>query len=976
MSERQREEVANVLLAELMCGYGVDAKPETIQDGGRYKPDVLINYRGLRIVIEGKYADVPNVENITEKQTQERVNLGVAHIAVAVVYPAETRTTPYHMLKKFLAVSSVRFCVVSEKGVGAWHEGGISSILGEIVRVREDIGKKDAVQLAAEELSGCLDGVARLITNVPVICEDLARVLGVGKGGAEKRNDKDKRLRTIAKVATLTLANAFIFQELLAASSVKGVESLNESLRHPDIVRRSIKNWDWICDKINYVPIFKLASDILAKIPAGSDADIAVNNLAKQSHKVCQNRAALRHDLMGRIYHYLLQEAKFLGTYYTSVPSATLLLKLALNPDKWPDMDFGTFETLNNFRIADLACGTGTLLMASCQALTDNFVISMSRKNKKLDAKKIGTLHNALMEKIIHGYDVLPSAIHLTASTLAMLSPEISFNKLHLFTMPLGIKRGRSLLGSLEFIDRDKTPAQLSLFEAEDIESETTVITGKGLKGVAAEIPPINLFVMNPPFVRSVGGNLLFGNLPDLVRSKMQENLKQRVIAKKLLANVTAGLGGVFVAVADLRIQDGGRMAFILPAALTTGIAWDETRKLIQQKYHLEYVIVSHAPERWSFSENTNLSELLFIARKLKQGEKNDNLNTLFVNLWRNPENNGDALAVARLSIGIKPAFIGSFDKPGGIASLVEIGRKYGEILSIPMKELENGWWGSSFAQTGLIRTAWFMRMGKLTLPGNKIVSDIPLTRLGAIADLGPDARDIHDGFNMVTYPTDYPAFWSHDAKKVQTFKQKSNAWLSPRNEPAQGRSRIRDIRLLWPKAGRILFSERLRLNSQRFCAIYTDKKVLSNTWWTVCLNTDESKKCKALTLWQNSTLGLMLMIMSRVPSEGAWVKFKKPSLLALQVLNVESLTEQQINDMATSFDTIAVKPLLPISQMSEDIVRKDIDKVLSEVLNLPDLTPLREMLGREPVITTKSLFQLDKDEEAKEVSPQMELDL
>ena len=76
---------------------------------------------------------------------------------------------------------------------------------------------------------------------------------------------------------------------------------------------------------------------------------------------------------MGRIYHLLLLEAKYLGTYYTSVPAATLLLKLTLDIDRWPNVDWANHDALREFRIADLACGTGTLLMAASQALTGQF---------------------------------------------------------------------------------------------------------------------------------------------------------------------------------------------------------------------------------------------------------------------------------------------------------------------------------------------------------------------------------------------------------------------------------------------------------------------------------------------------------------------------------------------------------------------------------------------------------------------------
>ena len=72
---------------------------------------------------------------------------------------------------------------------------------------------------------------------------------------------------------------------------------------------------------------------------------------------------------------------------------------------------------------------------------------------------------------------------------------------------------------------------------------------------------------MNPPFVRSVGGNLLFGSLPDDERAKLQAELKRLV--KLIGANATAGLGSVFVALADRYLEVGGRIAFVLPAALS-----------------------------------------------------------------------------------------------------------------------------------------------------------------------------------------------------------------------------------------------------------------------------------------------------------------------------------------------------------------------------------------------------------------------
>ena len=197
-----------------------------------------------------------------------------------------------------------------------------------------------------------------------------------------------------------------------------------------------------------------------------------------------------------------------------------------------------------------------------------------------------------------------------------MLAPEVAFVKMNLYVMPLGLDRGQARLGSLDFLDTHEVPTQIAL----DYSQIETIRTGAGASYVTnAKVPEVNLCVMNPPFTRSVGGNLLFGSLPD-ERGALQTALKRRF--KKHPANTTVGLGSPFIAVADRRLADGGRLAFVLPAAVISGEAWSVSRELIADRYHLETVIASHDAERPNFSENTDLSEVLFIARKLSSGER------------------------------------------------------------------------------------------------------------------------------------------------------------------------------------------------------------------------------------------------------------------------------------------------------------------------------------------------------------------
>ncbi len=93
--------------------------------------------------------------------------------------------------------------------------------------------------------------------------------------------------------------------------------------------------------------------------------DQSLGNLVETAMMIVAWRASLRHDLAGRIYHRLLDEAKYLGAYYTSIPTATLLLKLALQPDRY-DMDWTSPEAQSlSFELQIWRAGPGPY---SCQA--------------------------------------------------------------------------------------------------------------------------------------------------------------------------------------------------------------------------------------------------------------------------------------------------------------------------------------------------------------------------------------------------------------------------------------------------------------------------------------------------------------------------------------------------------------------------------------------------------------------------------
>jgi hypothetical protein len=200
-----------------------------------------------------------------------------------------------------------------------------------------------------------------------------------------------------------------------------------------------------------------------------------------------------------------------------------------------------------------------------------------------------------------------------------------------------------------------------------------------------------------------------------LCRKKLQQlKLQQLLNESKVLANVTAGLGSVFVALGDHLLKTDGRLAVVLPRSLLSGVAWAETRRLLSSKYSVEYVVVLHEPGHWNFSENTSLGETLVVAKRRKTL---DDDRTTFINLWRRPRNTVESLTCSNLILGATPS---SLDSISGTSELSSGQVKYGEVISSSTSVWSRA---CAFAQTDLNRVAYYLAEGKLHLPDKRPVS-------------------------------------------------------------------------------------------------------------------------------------------------------------------------------------------------------------------------------------------------------------
>ncbi len=745
----------------------------------------------------------------------------------------------------------------------------------------------------------------------------------------------------VCRIASLTLVNAMIFHQVIAGRN-DSVPMLKRATSGENVAEGLLNTWTQIQEKIDYVPIFVTATEIVKDLVGVADSDVALRRLAQTALNITGKKAALRHDLMGRVYHRLLADAKYFGAFYTTVPAATLLLKLTLDALD-TDYDWSDVDKIKKLRIADLACGTGTLLKAALQTVIENHVRARTEKG---ELPSVAAVHKELVEKVLWGLDVVPTAIHLAGSALALHEPDVEFGVMNLITLPVG--GPKDYMGSLELIHGRKVAIQADLYGPPTAPKK---VTGGGEIAETVEVPSLNLCVMNPPFTRSVGGNLLFGHAPEKERKRMQKRLKKVVAEEGVPANITAGLGSVFVALAHRKLKATGQMALVLPRALLSGVAWQPTRLLLGNSYHVKYIVVSHQPGAWNFSENTSLSECLIIAEWI--GSEGTERPTKVVNLWTKPRNSVEALTVASLirsHVGASLDGVGTDELLGG-------DMKYGEITQCSPRQISRGEWNSAaaFAQTEVSRAGHFLSDSKVYVPGTGIVGTVALTRLKKIADIGPDRRDIADGFNDTSHETEYAALWGHDTDLVRTIHQEPNGYLSALSRAKKGRS-LRDAALLWSRAGRLLVSERVRLNTIRTLAVALDEPVLSNTWWPIATyaeGIDSEVIDKILALWFNSSLGLLSLMAARVDTEGAWVELKKPILENLKVLDPSALTASARGTLVQTFDRVKLKELQPLPALAVDVVREQIDDAFVKVLSLGgDLSPVRKRLAAEPVIS------------------------
>ena len=893
----KKEDFTNRALALLLQQQGLEADFE--QKAGRKRLDVVAHVDGLRVVLEAETGFHKKAQAI--KDADARLTQRLTTAAFAVCYPTG-------VTEETLQDANLTWTLRTRAGdsVGEWSEGGISQLAQAVQQAPRSISGAD---IAAQQLSDALDTAVGRFT--PAGREALAKALDLP---ATKGSSTGSRYQVAAKRGLLVIATAMLFhhrvQTHLPAEPPDGYDGSWPPLSAPacteqdTVISAHQEAWRGIL-AVDYKPVFETGRTALAAIPSDPDTGQAIQALAQTVGKISERVSGLRQDLLGRIFHRVLDTARYDGSFYTSTAAAVLLATLALREQ---DANWGDPNAIAKLRICDPACGTGTLLMAAAERIRDLRAAAAGQLNQEDD--EILGLH--LVEDVLWGYDVNLTATHMAASTLGMLSPATRFQRMNVHRTLLGVFAGVPYLGSIDFLaGQPRLAAWPTITQQVETGEETP------------PPPPMDLVIMNPPFTRD---SLRYDQF-----SQSDENaIKRR--EKELLAGqphqAAARLhssGGTFAVLAERMLrEDAGTLALVIPTVVPTAPGNLQLRRYLARRFHIDTIVSSHDPNRIFFSENTSIGEILLICRRWSADEPKPP--TRVINLARNPATPLDALDTAAR---IEQASKGEENLPRNFTMQLVDAERIGK----------GDWLAVNFLSPFLVQA-------HRTLVEDGLGS-IPTVPMNQLADVGPAGQRIRDAYIQSDLPTKSGrrALWHHKTDVTQSMAGAADMYI----EPKAGREHLAER--YWAQRGRMLLPTRLRLNLCRVAAVMLPEQVVGSLW-TPC-RPHNSDFAKALCLYLNSTPGLLTLLGGRDNKIPAYPAFSLDTLRSLPVPDFRAMDLEGRGLLGQAFDRLQDEILQPLPQMAVDPARRQIDDVVAQVLGLDSewVDRVRRELAREPSI-------------------------
>jgi hypothetical protein len=319
----------------------------------------------------------------------------------------------------------------------------------------------------------------------------------------------------------------------------------------------------------------------------------------------------------------------------------------------------------------------------------------------------------------------------------------------------------------------------------------------------------------------------------------------------------------------------------------------------------------------------------LIVARKRDKFQENEQ--TTITVLLRKPSTSLEARALAFAILNARDTYIEIKDVKAFTykVSSKELTKRlfnWGALLAFPDPELT--------------------RIANETLDGIIFGVKIPMTRLGTIAQIGIDAHQFHDAFQVThgDVPGSYPAVFGGEEERRLKMSVSPNARILPKGVKTKAGEKLGD-RLFREYSSVLLVPDRIRVNTAHVISICSTEPALSNIFYSVRLksndgkNNNEIKRLKALCLWLNTTWGILSILANRSETEGGWIRLKMTHWRLQPVLDVVKLDDNIIDKLANIFDKYSDKQLARLPNQFDpaniDPVRRSIDLEFLDVMGI-----------------------------------------
>ena len=675
-------------------------------------------------------------------------------IAYILLNKSEPETEPDPDPVLFIAESDDNETVPESFPQSGWLRGSVADI-ATAIRVRATPISKidDAADLLEKRIESAAQQLEAAIKERPSIGSEIEAILFQKIG------------KQTSRMAMLIVTNAFVFQSVLAGKpemervmSLKRMLSDNaKRLRYEQV----ITGWNIIL-KVNYRPIFHVAKRLIGAIAIDDElVDRVLATLCDTAKELVDQRLTQVHELAGTVFQRLIVDRKYVKANYTRLESVALLSALILPK---------TQENVSELKVADFACGTGSLLNGVYQRLLELH---------EQVGDKGSRIHTQMVEKNLVGCDVMPNASHLTASLLTSIYPDLKIGNTRIHTMPYGRQKdGSYALGALDLFDapEETPPLPMMGIEIQQVggKDNAEIITQHEFRHNEFDI-----VVLNPPFTRPDSDPS--SGTPKAVfkgsgRDKEEEQKMRKARGQKdwRVGDGNAGLASDFVDLADKMLKANGksRMGFILPATCLTTSDWRKVRNMWATEYH-DVVVITIADakgESCAFSADTSMAECMVVATK---GKKTDNTGRgRFISLNHRPRSVLEALEIVNNTYRLD-SVRRLEDEPSGGNSLKVGDDSLGHALNCPL-QIDGAWDAVRIKQMALIQSAYRLANGEMWLPTQVSPLEIPVCLVSDIAEVGASHRDIHEkgergAFDVEKGYTDtdlYPGLWHVNAPK------------------------------------------------------------------------------------------------------------------------------------------------------------------------------------------------------------------